>query len=102
MVPFQFTKLSANLHLSLGHKYPYERRTNDFLPFTQRSKIVRTAFARVFVTKAYMRFPIEFHGHRCICVFFSVFSMFFFFFCFFSILFHLNFQALLSQLILIL
>ena len=56
MVPFQFTKLSANLHLSN------------------------------------MRFAIEFHGHRCIC----------FFFFFFSILFHLNFQALLSKLILIL
>ena len=58
MVPFQFTKLSANLHLSN------------------------------------MRFAIEFHGHRCIC--------FFFFFFFFSILFHLNFQALLSKLNLIL
>ena len=31
----------------------HERRTNNFWPFTQRSKIVRTAFARVFVTKAY-------------------------------------------------
>ena len=40
-------------HLSPGHKYPYERRTNDFLTiYVMVKKIVRTAFARVFVTKA--------------------------------------------------
>ena len=37
---------------SLGHKYPCECRTNDFLPLRKWSKIVRTAFVRVFVTNA--------------------------------------------------
>ena len=39
-------------NLSLGHKYPCERRTNNFWPLRKWSKIVRTAFVRVFVTKA--------------------------------------------------
>ena len=38
--------------LRLGHNDPYERRTNDFWPLRKWTKIVRTTFVRVIVTKA--------------------------------------------------
>ena len=62
-----YHKHSHNLSaLSLGHKYPCERRTNNFWPLRKWSKIVRTAFVRVFVTKALTDYNHTFKWTSCL------------------------------------